>query len=377
MSAKHLYIIGNGFDLYHGAQSKYKHFRAYLYRQTPQTVAYFDLYFGPRSLDRSFSTPVGWFWCTQPYSYRKGYYNLRYPIATWSKSNLWSDFERNLCELNREKVFDLVDMKLPRVNDDDERFSGADFFAPIDEVADMVTKCTFEMKYHFHKWVNTLHYARGFRNRMVALDSEALFLNFNYTLFLESEYGIPRERILYIHGDRRDKYGSLVLGHRADDWESFERWRHKNRNRRRYRHIQKDGKGRYFLNDKLVYLAFFLPDETKGNWRLPIRYYAVEHIEDRLERYYDANRKNSEQVIARHADFFGSLSEVERITVMGHSLSDVDMVYFRHMRASLKEGVRWEFSYHNEEDKLRIERFCKKMRIPAKSRTLFTMQPAD
>lgn len=57
---KHLYVIGNGFDRYHGAESGYMNFRRYLYRRSPQTVGYLDLYFGPRSLDRSFSTPVGW-----------------------------------------------------------------------------------------------------------------------------------------------------------------------------------------------------------------------------------------------------------------------------------------------------------------------------
>lgn len=376
MPAKRLYIIGNGFDRYHGAQSDYKHFRAYLYRQSPQTVGYFDLYFGPRSLDRSFSTPAGWWWAVQPVALRKGKYGLRYPIATWARDNLWSDFERNLSELNREKVFDVVDMQLPRVDVDDMRFSAAEFYGPIDEVADMVESCTFEMKYRFHKWINTLHYAKGFRKRMVALDRDALFLNFNYTLFLETEYGVAPENILYIHGNRKDRYGSLVLGHRADDWEAFERWRHKNRNRKRYRAVQKDAKGRYYLNDKLAYLAFFLPDDSKGNWRLPIRYYAVEHVEERLEGYYEANYKNSEAIMAQHRAFFESLSEVETVTVMGHSLSDVDMAYFERLRSSLRGNVAWEFSYHSEEDKQRIRKFCRRMRIGDDRCTLFRMEPA-
>lgn len=86
--AKHLYIIGNGFDLYHGAQTGYMSFRKYLFKQAPEIVGYFDLYFGPHSLGRSFSTPVGWWWSVQPYEYRQDEYGLRYPIATWSRSNL-------------------------------------------------------------------------------------------------------------------------------------------------------------------------------------------------------------------------------------------------------------------------------------------------
>lgn len=45
-----LYIIGNGFDLYHGAQSSYWAFRQYLLRCAPEVVMAFDLYWGPRTL---------------------------------------------------------------------------------------------------------------------------------------------------------------------------------------------------------------------------------------------------------------------------------------------------------------------------------------
>ena len=171
---KHLYVIGNGFDRYHGAESGYMSFRRYLYRRSPQTVGYFDLYFGPRSLDRSFSTPMGWFWCMQPYEYRHDEYGLRYPVATWSRSNLWRDFETYLSELNREKVFDMLDMQLPRVDEDDDDFSYAQYFAPLDEITDAVMSCSVEMKYHFHRWINTIHYAKGFRKRMLDIDKDAI-----------------------------------------------------------------------------------------------------------------------------------------------------------------------------------------------------------
>ena len=362
---KHLYVIGNGFDRYHGAESGYMSFRRYLYRRSPQTVGYFDLYFGPRSLDRSFSTPMGWFWCMQPYEYRHDEYGLRYPVATWSRSNLWRDFETYLSELNREKVFDMLDMQLPRVDEDDDDFSYAQYFAPLDEIADAVMSCSVEMKYHFHRWINTIHYAKGFRKRMLDIDKDAIFLNFNYTLFLESEYGIPAEQICYIHGCRKDKFGSLVLGHHSDDQEAFERWKHKNQNRRRYRHVQKDKKGRYFKNDKLAYLAFFHENDWTGNWRLPIRYYAVEEAEERLEKYYDSNFKNTRKIIDAHMGFFDSLGSVEKVTIIGCSLGSVDMDYYRQLRSSVKGDALWEFSYHSDEDRKRIENFCEELNIEA------------
>lgn len=363
IQAKHLYVVGNGFDLYHGAESGYKNFRRYLYRQSPLTVGYFDLYFGPRSLERSFSSPLGWWWCLQPYEYRHNEYGLRYPVATWSRSNLWCDFETNLSELNREKVFDLLDMQLPRVDEGEYGFRYLDYYSPIDEIGAAVQSCTTEMKYHFHRWVNTLHYAKGFKKRMLPLDRDAIFLNFNYTLFLESEYGIPGEQICYIHGNRKNKFGSLVLGHHSDDEEAFERWKHKNQNRRRYRHVQKDAKGRYFRNDKLAYLAFFHKDDSTGNWRLPIRYYAVNAAEEKLEGYYEKNFKNTRSIIDAHMGFFDSLSEIEKITVIGCSLGAADMDYYRQLKLSVRDDTQWEFSYHSNKDLWRIKKVCKEMKI--------------
>lgn len=370
---KHLYVIGNGFDRYHGAESGYMSFRKYLFKQAPEIVGYFDLYFGPRSLDRSFSTPVGWWWCVQPYEYRHDEYGLRYPIATWSRSNLWCDFEANLCELNREKVFDLLDMQLPRVDEGELGFDYKDFYEPLNDISEAVRSCTFEMKYHFHKWINTLHYAKGFRKRMLPIEKDAVYLNFNYTLFLESEYGIPAENICYIHGNRRDKYGSLVLGHHAADQESFDRWKHKNQNRRRYRDVQKDSKGRYFKNDKLAYLAFFLKNDNEGNWRLPIRYYAVDAAEDRLEKYYEENYKNTQKIIDANMGFFDSMSEICKVTVIGCSLSPVDMEYFKRLRESVNDGAEWEFSYHTNNDSRRINKFCKEFQIKDSNVRMFAL----
>ena len=370
---KHLYVIGNGFDRYHGAESGYKSFRKYLFKQAPEIVGYFDLYFGPRSLERSFSTPVGWWWCIQPYEYRHEEYGLRYPIATWSRSNLWSDFETNLCELNREKVFDMLDMQLPRVDEGEPGFKYSAYYKPLDDISEAVRGCTFEMKYHFHKWINTLHYVKGFRKRMLPIDKDAIFLNFNYTLFLESEYSIPAENICYIHGNRKGKYGSLILGHHVADKEAFDRWKHKNKNRRRYRDVQKDSKGRYYKNDKLAYLAFFQKDYDEGNWRLPIRYYAVDAAEERLEEYYEENYKNTNKIIDMNTGFFDSMNEIEKVTIIGCSLSAVDMEYFKQLRNSIKDNIKWEFSYHTDTDKTRISRFCRELHIIEKNVTTFTL----
>ncbi len=339
-TARHLYIIGNGFDRHHGAESTYFHFREYLARCDSSIVADFELFFGDGGLFRE----------------RR-------------HSELWADFEQNLSELDREKVFDYVDLFLPEVDDDHEDFSRGEYFEAIEKVEDIVTRCTTSMQHHFHKWINTLHYEKGFKCKMVELDRDALFLNFNYTPHLENEYHIPREQILYIHGDRRDKEDEIVLGHNVEDSEkALDKWIHKHKNRRRYRHNLKDKKGRYFANDKLVYLAYFHEGRNdyndKGNYRKAIRYYAIDHIQQYLAEYYDHNVKHCEERIAKNADFFASLASIEEITVLGHSLAEVDKAYFEKIAQVVGRRAKWNFSYYNDKDIARINKFCRNLKIP-------------
>lgn len=327
---------------------------------------FFELFFGPRSLINNFENLLDFELSTV---FGKG---LPYPQNTWATKCLWSDFERYLSEFDREKVFDFLEMRLPTVDEDDDRFSYADFFAPIDFIAETVKECTFEMQYHFHRWINTLQYAKGFKTRMIELDRDAVFLNFNYTLFLEEHYSVATDRICYIHGDRRQPFGSLVLGHRDTDAEmALERWLHKHARRKRYRRNLKDRHGHYFANDKLAYLAYFHDDERDGmlGYRLATRYYAIEEALARTEEYFRHNIKQCDEIICRHKDFFESLGDVRLITVLGHSMSDVDLPYFmeilRHIRHP--EKVEWQFTCNCDRDVANRNRYCKLLNIGSES----------
>jgi len=369
---KHLYIIGNGFDCYHGTQSSYKDFRRYLMKTDINIVKMMDLYFGPKSLENTFNSSIAYYWSLETEDFRK-YMRIPLPHSTWANEHLWKDFEKSLSELSREKIFDILDMMLPAQFESDNHFRYADYYAPIDNLVDFIQDCTVNMKYRFHRWINTLHYKKGFKKRMIQLDKKAVFLNFNYTLFLESEYNIPHEQILYLHGNRLDKLGSLIVGHGEAYESNLQSWIHKNKNRRRYRQNLKDRKGRYYANDKLAYLAYFLDDETRGNWRNPIRYYAAEHARECLEQYYITNFKNTGEIIRYHEDFFSSLKEINEITVLGHSLGEVDIPYINRIIQSSANpsAIKWNFSYYSESDKERIKHFSHKFSIAEELIRLF------
>lgn len=366
MSVERLYIIGNGFDRYHGAKSSYWDFRGYLLRRDEWSAKFFELFFGPRSLTNNFKNPIDF---ELSLNFGK---NIPYPKNTWATKCLWSDFERYLSELDREKVYDFLDSRLPLVDQDNENFSYADYYASIDFINTTVRSCTFEMQYHFHRWINTLQYSKGFKRNMIDLDPNAAFLNFNYTLFLEEHYNIPHESICYIHGNRRQPFGSLILGHREVNADiAFKRWYHKHEKRKRYRQNLKDKKGSYFANDKLVYLAYFHDDSKQGlgNYRLTTRYYAISDAINNIEEYFKHNIKQCDEIINRHQRFFESLKEVKLITVLGHSLSDVDLPYFQEILQHIKhpKSVRWQFTHHSDKDIANINRYCKILNIQSEN----------
>ena len=87
---------------------------------------------------------------------------------------MWCDFEKYLSELKREKIFDVLDLRMPSVDEGERGFRYSDYYIGLDEISSMVWNCTERMKYHFHKWVNTLHYAKGFKKRMIPIRTDAI-----------------------------------------------------------------------------------------------------------------------------------------------------------------------------------------------------------
>ncbi|MGN1157074.1 MAG: bacteriophage abortive infection AbiH family protein [Agathobacter sp.] len=373
LKPKHLYVIGNGFDRYHGAQSSYRNFRQYMLRRNPNVVAQFDVFFAPNTLRNTFKYPEGWKDAIDDRSAR-WYYGKSYPQTKWSEGHLWCSFEEYLAELNREKVLEFIDMNLPLVNSDAEDFSLADYYLPIDRTRPLIRECTFEMRYLLHKWVNTLHFAKGWKTRKLDLDADAIYLTFNYTTFLEDLYEIPWAQVCHIHGSRKDKFGSLVIGHGQEENIAFERWKHKCASQKRFRPNLKDKNGRWFANDHLPFLMYFLQDETKGNWRTDTRYYASCEADEVMEQYYAQNRKQTESIVNKFGGLWQSLDEVQKVTVIGHSLSEVDMLYFKQIVRGLgQRRVEWKFSVYNKRDKERVRHFCRMMKIPKDSWTMFRL----
>lgn len=354
-SARHLYIIGNGFDRYHGAESSYADFRKYLLHHNVDVVKSLEFFFGPQSLRNTVDRYSEFRWYTEDFKHLR----IKAPEAEWAKMFLWQDFEKYLCSLNREKLFDMLEWSLPRTKHQEQQLQTQRYQKAINSILSKIDLCTYEMRYQFHKWIKTLHYAKGYKTRLLDIDANACYLNFNYTTFLEDVYGVPSTSIKYIHGCKRDKYGSLVLGHCQDYQKGLNDWIHKNKKRKRYRPNLKDKKGNYFSNGKLCYLAYFVDSLDDANWMTESRHDAIIDVKNRIETYYQENFKDSDKIIRQNNDFFTRLSEICEITVLGHSLGEVDHNYFKSIMNANKypHQIKWTFSWYSDNDRKRIEKF--------------------
>ena len=300
---KTLYVIGNGFDIMHGVSSRYSDFRD--------------------SMGKSNT--------------------LRWQLETYLKSDsLWSDFEEALAHINGSAILGTVDMWLDSFNAYDEDAQAADFFAAIDIATSPATEIVQTLPIRFRKWVETLKPTK----EAFLLDvfrPESIYLNFNYTEFLETIYHIPSQAVTYIHGCRTSKKHELILGH-APDASEFDDW---------------------------------TPTRSIPNYKSNRKAYMINSALDVASRtlieYDEATTKDTSTIINNHNAFFSKLTDIKNIVVIGHSLSVVDYPYFKEIITKNNNIANWFISWHSSRDLENTRAFAHSMNIPDSQINLITL----
>jgi len=163
-----LYIIGNGFDLYHGLPTSYGKFYAF---------AKNDL----KELEEAFCLEV-------------------------DEIDPWCDFENKLGEYDWELVYD--DHNDIDVMDDSFRPSMA--FGLEDELIELTDNLVSRIDEQFHCWIDSID-VKG-ADKKLNLEPNGAYLSFNYTPTLQWVYGISGKHINHIHGSVSGKE-KLIYGH--------------------------------------------------------------------------------------------------------------------------------------------------------------------
>ncbi|HEI8721436.1 TPA: bacteriophage abortive infection AbiH family protein [Serratia marcescens] len=252
MTPATLYIIGNGFDLWHGIRSGLGDFKEYVQGMDSDVYREVEEYL-----------PAG---------------------------KNWNGLELALAELDADMLIDNLGHFMASYSDEDWSDAGHhDFQYEVENVVDRLSK---ELQAHFADWVRALPIPTRDTTpqRLSKLDQQALFLSFNYTSTLSAVYDIDPRQVLFIHGCAAQPDDELVLGHA---WSPSTR---------------------RSLNDR---------DDIE---EIDTRLMEANRI---IDDYFSVTFKRSAELIAQNASFFTSLATVEQVFVLGHSLSEVDAVYFQ------------------------------------------------
>ena len=286
-SAHTLYLIGNGFDLMHRVPSSYYNFRDSLGKKN----------------------------------------SLRNDLETvLTAEDIWADFENALGTLNLDLMGsrDIIDMWLDNFGYYDEDSGAAEFYMAVEAAATPISNLVDSLQPNFRRWVEQLEVGTDDRPLKALIHPQGKVLDFNYTEFIETLYGV--KEVCYIHGSRKKKK-KLILGHRPGATGNFNERSRKPR-----------------------------------NYRQAVIDVAQENVFDLIGQYDEDLTKNSQEIIKDHHVFFDELAYTDQIVVIGHSISPVDWDYFIEVKKKA-ENAYWYFGIYGLNDLHNMEELIKNLTI--------------
>jgi hypothetical protein len=315
---KTLYIIGNGFDLYHGLDTKYQSFAFFLQDKYSRIHEYLIRYYNLPELDR------------------------KNKDSLWNPE--WAQFEKALADLNFEEV--LEDNSDLAADISAEDFSSRDWHTYQFEMEAIVNLLTYDLREAFKEFIMSVQFPDNADGKLLALERDSVFINFNYTNTLERYYGIRLARILYIHGRALNIQDDLILGHGVNPETFYPK-----------QSVAPEG----------------LSDEEFQQWseHMGDGYdYSYDQAQKEILSYFDKSHKSTKDIIQQHQIFFDELKNIEKVIILGHSISDVDKPYFLKVIETLKfnckalqfsgcKKVNWIASYYKDSERdERIEKLA-------------------
>ncbi|TFH91766.1 bacteriophage abortive infection AbiH family protein [Vibrio ouci] len=293
-----LYVIGNGFDVHHGLDTRYTSFGLYLKNNYWETYELLLDYYG--------------------------FADLNPDISVTMSDPLWSEFETSMSLLDKDSVLEANMDAMPNYSSDD--FRDRDRYTLQIEMERILGLLTTELYKAFKEFILAVQFPQFDTSQALSIDRDAVYLTFNYTDTLAQYYDVPDENVLFIHEKADEHVDELILGHGVDP-ENFK--------------------------EKPVEPPVGLSEEDSDLW---MEYqsdqydYSYELGKDAINEYFSATFKGTEQIIKYNQEFFANLGNVDQVFVLGHSLAEVDLPYFQKLAESVKPNAKWVATYYAPDD---------------------------
>lgn len=299
---KTLYIIGNGFDIYHELPTKYSEFYNHVKKNNPVLFRTINTY-----------------------------------IDHGDEQLLWNELEKYLRDIDEDAIEEFCSSYLVSYGDPDWSDSmHHDYQYCIKEIVDCMTETLLE---ELTFWIIGIQSKICNIEEKVKIDKNAFFLTFNYTTTLEDVYNISNSNIVHIHNSILSNR-ALILGHNY----SLE-------DRKIDENKLSDIKTKGDIDEILARRSAIEID------------FRFSEGQESIRSYYNKSHKDSEMIIRNNIEFFNKINDVNNVIVLGHSVSEVDINYFEMILRCIEHNSKWWFTWHSDSDKNNVFEFIKKNKL--------------
>lgn len=221
--------------------------------------------------------------------------------------DIWADFENALGKMNFDLMGSrfIIDSYLEDSGFYDKDSGAAEYYMAVESAANPIISIVNKLQPSFRRWVSTLCVGTDDRPLENLICPEGKVLNFNYTEFVETLCGV--NDVCYIHGCRKNKKDKLILGHKPG-----------------------------------LDMVLHEKERKPRTYRQQVVSTAQDNVFDLIGKYDEELTKNSQEIIRNNRRFFDSLTDVDQVVVIGHSLSKVDWDYFHEIKSMVPEAS-WYF----------------------------------
>ena len=286
-----LYIVGNGFDMAHGLDTRYWKFREYLEDKYPDFLYQFENLYNIQAIDDSDPR-------IKPED-----------IERWKKSvdnALWSTFEDKMGKPDIEGMMEFSQSIL-----DDMCLDGGNV-----GIRDTMNQYWREQygfvtafQEYVKEWIESVDTSSVRIKRSDLIGSTDCFITINYTDLLERVYQI--EDVFHIHGSVSSVTDiDPIMGHcNKADIEQHKIW-------------GKDADEEYAEGEASIHDA----------------------VVDYLTSIY----KDTDELIQMNSHFWKGLSDINRVIIIGWSAGEVDRHYLRKIKESISPTAKWTYYWYNK-----------------------------
>lgn len=290
-SANSLYIIGNGFDIAHGIDTRYWKFRVYLENNHSDFLVEFEKLYNIFPLD---NTEYG--------------YSIE-AQERWNKNvdnELWSAFEKSVGEPDTSSMLNYSECTVDGLDLESGLIGIQD---TMDEYWRQEYGYINNLQKYTKEWIEQVSLEDVLPKKKSILNNyKDYFFNFNYTGILEQIYNV--ENVFHIHGCVVDKMaGSPIIGH---------------------------------CNKKMIDYHYQLSREAKENFDE-----GGYSIHNAIGEYLEACYKDTKRLICINDNYFNKLKTVDNVIVIGWSAGDVDIPYLIKIKDSIKQDAKWTVYYYD------------------------------